>query len=104
MIASIPQHTLYFSLSLFPLCGIIHPHTSSPLFPLSIIPSTHKPGRVYLMTQAISFFCCCCFFSSLLPEPRVSRAEPEHVCVRLCFFIFYYCVCVLLCVCTYVCV
>lgn len=55
MIASIPQHIL--SLSLFPLCGIIHPHTSSPLFPLSIIPSTHQPGRVYLMTQAISFFC-----------------------------------------------
>lgn len=96
MIASIPQHIL--SLSLFPLCGIIHPHTSSPLFPLSIIPSTHQPGRVYLMTQAISFFV---FFSSLLPEPRVSRAEPEHVCVRLCFFLLL-CVCPV--VCLYVCV
>lgn len=91
------------SLALFPLCGIIHPHTSSPLSPLSIIPSTHQPGRVYLMTQAITFFLF--FFSSLPPEPRVSRAEPEHVCVRLCFvFFLLLCVCVSCCVSVCVCV
>ena len=46
----------------------IQPPLSAPF-----IPST-QPGRVYLMTQAISFF-------PLLPS---QPAEPERVCVCVC--------------------
>ncbi len=66
-------HLSFLSLS---LCCIIRPRNFSSLFPLSpFIPSTH-PGRVYLTTQAISFFHHC--------QATSQPAKPERVCVCVC--------------------